>query len=64
LKGPHKGQLLAAISRDANNQMYPVAFAVVEAEVKYSWTWFLETLLSDLGAPPQRDGHLFLIVRR
>jgi hypothetical protein len=64
LKGPHKGHLLAAISRDANNQMYPVAFAVVEAEVKDSWTWFLEALLSDLGAPPQRDGHLFLIVRR
>jgi hypothetical protein len=31
LKGPHKGQLLATISRDANNQMYPLAFAVVEA---------------------------------
>jgi hypothetical protein len=40
LKGSHKGQLLAAISRDANNQMYPLAFAVVEAEMKESWTWF------------------------
>jgi hypothetical protein len=38
LKGPHKGQLLATISRDANNQMYSLAFAVVEAEIKESWT--------------------------
>jgi hypothetical protein len=56
LKGPHKGQLLAAISRDANNQMYQVAFAVVEEEVKDSWTWFLEALLSDLGTPPPPGG--------
>jgi hypothetical protein len=52
LKGPHKGQLLAAISRDANNQMYPLAFVIVEAEIKESWTWFLEALLSDLSTPP------------
>jgi hypothetical protein len=34
--------------------MYQVAFAVVEEEVKDSWTWFLEALLSDLGTPPPR----------
>jgi hypothetical protein len=56
LKGLHKGQLLAAISRDANNQMYPLAFAVVEAEIKESWTWFLEASLSDLGTPPTEGG--------
>jgi hypothetical protein len=39
--------------------MYPVAFAVVEVEVKDSWTWFVETLLSDLGRPLHKDGHLF-----
>jgi hypothetical protein len=54
LKGPYKGQLLTAVSRDANNQMYPVAFEVVEAEVKDSWTWFLEALLSDLGNGPAK----------
>jgi hypothetical protein len=63
LKGPHKGQLLAAISRDANNQMYPVAFAVVEAETKDSWTWFLEALLSDLGTPPA-EGWTFISDRQ
>jgi hypothetical protein len=59
LKGPHKGQLLAAILRDVNNQMYPVAFAVVEDEIKESWTWFLEALLSDLGTPPAK-GWIFI----
>jgi hypothetical protein len=53
LKGPYKGQLLSAISRDGNNNMYPVAIAVVEAETKDSWIWFLESLLSDLGTPPE-----------
>jgi hypothetical protein len=54
LKGPYKGQLLSAISRDGNNNMYPVAHAVVEAETKDSWIWFLESLLSDLGIPPEQ----------
>jgi hypothetical protein len=63
LKGPHKGQLLVSISRDANNQMYPVAFAVVEAEIKDSWTWFLEALLSDLGTPPA-EGWTFISDRQ
>lgn len=49
LKGMYKGQLMAAVGRDANNNMYPIAMAVVEAETKDSWTWFLETLMGDLG---------------
>ena len=51
LKGMYKGQLMAAVGRDANNNMYPIAMAVVEAETKDSWTWFLETLMGDLGQP-------------
>jgi hypothetical protein len=49
LKRPFKGQLLAAVGRDGNDNMYPIAYAVVEAETKDSWIWFLETLVSDLG---------------
>jgi hypothetical protein len=33
--------------------MYPVAFAVVEAEIKDSCTWFLKALLSKLGTPAE-----------
>ena len=47
LKGPFKGQLLSAVGRDEN--MYPIAFAVIEVEVKDSWIWFLETLIFNLG---------------
>ncbi|KAB1203081.1 hypothetical protein CJ030_MR8G005531 [Morella rubra] len=55
--GTHKEQYgrvwdYCATLRDANNNMYPVAFAIVEAELKDSWIWFLETLLGDLGAAP------------
>jgi hypothetical protein len=50
-KGAYKGQLLSAILRDVNNNMYPVALDVIKAKIKDSWIWFLETLLSDLGNP-------------
>ena len=32
VKGPHKGQLLAAIGIDPDNAIYPIAYAVVESE--------------------------------
>nr|XP_045090280.1 uncharacterized protein LOC123493395 [Aegilops tauschii subsp. strangulata] len=47
-KGAVKGELLCAIARDANNQMYPVAWAVVEKETKESWKWFVGLLIKDL----------------
>ncbi|XP_031124421.1 uncharacterized protein LOC116027130 isoform X2 [Ipomoea triloba] len=49
LKGFQKGgQLLAAVGVDANNCMFPIAFAVVESEAKETWKWFLQFLASDL----------------
>ena len=49
LKGEVKGELLTAIGRDANNQVYPIAWAVVDVESKPNWTWFLELLHEDLS---------------
>ncbi|XP_017438224.1 uncharacterized protein LOC108344272 [Vigna angularis] len=49
LKGKYKGELLTAIGRDLNDQMLPLAYAIVEVENKDSWTWFLELLIEDLG---------------
>ncbi|XP_058744165.1 uncharacterized protein LOC131616720 [Vicia villosa] len=49
LKGGYGGQLMSAIGRYGNNQIYPIAYAVVEAETKDSWEWFLHLLLEDLG---------------
>ncbi|WVZ04151.1 hypothetical protein V8G54_024957 [Vigna mungo] len=47
--GKYGGELLTAVGRDANDQMCPLAYAVVEVENKESWTFFLELLIEDLG---------------
>ena len=49
LKTETKGQLLSAVGRDGNNQMFPIAWAVVEGESQDSWTWFIKLLMQDLG---------------
>ncbi|KAF5774681.1 putative MULE transposase domain-containing protein [Helianthus annuus] len=48
MKGPFPGQILSAVAIDANNGIYPVAYALVEAETCSAWTWFLECLGHDL----------------
>ncbi|XP_061988909.1 uncharacterized protein LOC133707368 [Rosa rugosa] len=48
IKGHHPGQLLAAVGIDANNGMFPIAYAIAEAENQETWTWFLELLKWDL----------------
>lgn len=48
LKGLCKGELLAAIGRDVNNQMFPLAWAIVKIENKDNWSWFLKNLMADL----------------
>lgn len=48
LKGQCKGELLTAIGRDGNNQVYPLAWAVVNVENKRNWHWFLQLLVDDL----------------
>ncbi|XP_052194908.1 uncharacterized protein LOC127802872 isoform X2 [Diospyros lotus] len=48
LKGRFGGQLLCAIAKDGNENMYPIAFAIVEAETKDSWQWFMKLLLGDI----------------
>ena len=47
LKGPYGGQLIAAVVRDPNDEYFPLAFVVVEAERYDSWSWFLKLLDSN-----------------
>ncbi|XP_021994149.1 uncharacterized protein LOC110890805 [Helianthus annuus] len=49
LKGSQQGQVLVAVGLDSNNGLYPLAYAIAEAENKDSWTWFLECLKDDLA---------------
>jgi hypothetical protein len=60
LKGYFGGQILAAIGRDPNDQMLPIAFVVVEGETKDSWTWFLQLLINDLGGPSCCSTYTFM----
>jgi len=49
LKGKYSGELLTIVRRDGNDQIFPIAYAIVEVENKDSWRWFLELLIDDLG---------------
>jgi hypothetical protein len=59
-KGGTSGELLCALGRDANNQIYPIAWAVVEKETKDSWWWFVSLLQKDLGINNQGEGWVFI----
>lgn len=39
---------MVAVCKDGNNQMLPIAYAVVEVENKFTWAWFLTLLKDDL----------------
>ncbi|GKV12552.1 hypothetical protein SLEP1_g23679 [Rubroshorea leprosula] len=55
LKGMFKGTLLAAVARDGNNQMFPIAWAVVDSESTSSWRFFFRCLADDLSNHTGRD---------
>ena len=49
LKTKSSGQLITAIARDHNEECFPLTYAIMEAEIKDSWTWFINLLLADIG---------------
>ncbi|XP_076909294.1 uncharacterized protein LOC143566493 [Bidens hawaiensis] len=44
----NSGPLLSAVGRDANNHIFPLAWAVVSVENKENWTWFHNLLRDDI----------------
>ena len=68
LKGIYKGELLAAVGRDSNNNYYPLAWVVVSVENKQTWKWFLELLMGDIeggsghGLTLISDGHKVVLI--
>ncbi|XP_052621924.1 uncharacterized protein LOC128127496 [Lactuca sativa] len=59
LKGQVKGELLTVIGRDANNQVYPIAWVVVDVENKPNWTWFIELLRDSVDL---QDGRGLVVI--
>jgi len=59
-KGKYGRELLTSIRRDANDQMMPIAYAIVEVENKDSWSGFLELLIEDLGGPAVCASYTFI----
>ncbi|XP_070049516.1 uncharacterized protein [Nicotiana tomentosiformis] len=55
LKGICKGQLLVAVSKNGNNHIFPIAWAIVECENSFTWTWFLKCVTHDLELQDGRD---------
>ncbi|KAL4018522.1 hypothetical protein IC575_022120 [Cucumis melo] len=52
LKNKYRGQLIVAVYLDGNNQIYPLAFGVVDRETDDSIQWFLEKLKGAIGEVP------------
>ena len=48
----YKGMLLIATCIDDNNNIYPIAFGIVDGENDASWLWFMTHLKASIGDIP------------
>ena len=53
MKGRFGGQLLPATTKDGNDNIFPMAMAMVEQENNDNWIWFLEQFADDIGKPKE-----------
>ncbi|CAN1139395.1 hypothetical protein LINPERPRIM_LOCUS24079 [Linum perenne] len=60
LKTVYRGQLLSAVALDANNGIFPIAYAVVGVENEDNWSWFLNTLSHDLDIASSSEDWTFM----
>jgi len=60
LKGKYGDELLTVVGRDGNDQMLPLAYAVVEVENKETWSWFLDLMIRDLRGPELCSTYTFI----
>ncbi|KAK2661446.1 hypothetical protein Ddye_000020 [Dipteronia dyeriana] len=49
LKGRFGGVMFIAACKDANNQVFPLAYCWVDVECEDSWTWFIKELKKAIG---------------
>ncbi|XP_028799212.1 uncharacterized protein LOC114754590 [Neltuma alba] len=50
LSGPYKGTLLGAQAYDADNKLFPLAYAIVGGETLDDWAWFLGNIKDITGS--------------
>ena len=60
LKGPYRGVLLSTMSLNANNDLFSLAFMVVENENKDSWLYFLDCLQEEIGSSKEVKPFTFM----
>jgi transposase-like protein len=51
LTGNYKGTLMVAVGMTAENQLLPLAFALVKGENNESWKWFLDLVRKQVLGP-------------
>jgi hypothetical protein len=54
-KGATNGELLQDVGRDANSQMYPIAWDVVDKENNMNKDWFCDLLFRDIQVGDGKD---------
>ncbi|KAK9145978.1 hypothetical protein Sjap_005881 [Stephania japonica] len=64
LKGKYLGTLLCASAVDADDVMFPLAFAIVDAETDENWMWFLSELRKLLGVNTENMPRLTILSER
>ncbi|XP_038896229.1 uncharacterized protein LOC120084506 [Benincasa hispida] len=52
LKGKYKGTMIVGIPMDGNNQLYPLAYVIVDSENDRALKWFMTTLKTTIGECP------------
>ena len=57
-------QILAATARDGNNNLFPLAFGLVDKEETASWAWFLTQLKYAIGGDRGKFGVYTIISDR
>lgn len=64
LKGKYLGTLLCASAIDADDTLFPLAFAVVDTESDDNWMWFLSELRKLLGVNTEKMPVLTILSER
>ncbi|KAG8380694.1 hypothetical protein BUALT_Bualt06G0042600 [Buddleja alternifolia] len=58
-KGPHRAILVTAVGVDPNNNLFPIAYAVVSKENRQNCSWFFTVLKQDLDIVSEYE-HTFI----